>query len=140
MEDYIQLLLAVGRIAIIPLVGYIVIRLARRWPRLTLALLLVLIAVGVSALCYAHIEGFSVNPTTRKMSFGSEVGRICYFVGGMLTILSVPALPLIAVARAKNGSTIGPVKGEWIIALFGYFMACAIFGMVLYSWVTGIVK
>jgi hypothetical protein len=65
MNDIGQLLTAVLRIAIVPMIGYAVIRLARRWPRVTLTL---------------------------------------------------------------------------IVSLFGYFMACAVFSMVLYSWLTGIVK
>ncbi len=55
-------------------------------------------------------------------------------------MLGFPALPLVAIARAQNGADTGPVGGQWVVVLFGYFMACAIFGMVLYSWLTGIVK
>jgi hypothetical protein len=74
------------------------------------------------------------------MEFGSEIGRQCFGVGRLLLVLSIPALPLVGIARTRNGAHLGPVGGQWFVALFGYFMACAIFSMVLYSWLTGIVK
>ena len=40
MEDIVQLLAAVLRIALVPLVGYAIVRLARRWPWATCTQLL----------------------------------------------------------------------------------------------------
>ena len=140
MEEVGPLLAALSQIALILLVGYAVVRLARRWPWATLTLLLALLAVAAGALGYAAQDGFSVRPDSRKMEFGSEVGRWCFAVGGVLMILGFPALPLVAIARAPNGAGTGPVGGQWVVVLFGYFMACALFSMVLYSWLTGIVK
>jgi hypothetical protein len=140
MEEIVQLLAALLRIAIVPLVGYAVVRLGRRWPGATLTLLLALIAVGAGALRYVAQDGFNVHTDSRKMEFVSEFGRWCFAVGGLLVILGVPALVLVAIAREKNGDVTGPVGGQRAVVLFGYFMACAIFGMVLYSWLTGIVK
>jgi hypothetical protein len=128
------------RIALVPLVGWAVVQLARRWPRATLALLLALLAAGAGALGYAGHDGYSVDPDTREMGFGSEVGRWCFVGGATLVLFGVPALPLVAIARARNGVVIGPVGGQWVPVLFGYFMACLIWGMVLYSGLTGIVK
>jgi hypothetical protein len=140
MDEVGQLLAALARIALVPLVGYTVVRLARRWPWATFTLLLALLVVGVGSLGYAAQDGFSVDPASRKMAFGSDNGRWCLAVGGVLVILGTPALPLVAIARAPNGAATGPVGGQWFVVLFGYFMACAIFSMVLYSWLTGIVK
>jgi hypothetical protein len=140
MEEVGQLLAALMRIAFVPLVGYTVVRLARRRPRATVTLLLTLITVGAGALGYVAHDGFSVHADSRKMEFASEIGRWCFAVGGVLVILGVPALPLAAIARAQNGEVTGPVGGQWVVVLIGYLMACAIFGMVLYSWLTGIVK
>jgi hypothetical protein len=140
MEDIVPLLATLLRIVLIPLVGYAVVRLARRWPRMTLTLLLVFLAIGFGVLGYAWHNGFSVDPASRKMHFGSEIGRWSFAVGGVAVVLGVPALPLIAIARSRNGATIGPVGPQWVVALFGYFIACLIFGMVLYSLLTGVIK
>jgi hypothetical protein len=94
--------------------------------------LLALIAVGAAAVGYAAHAGFSVQPSTPRMELASEMGRWCFAAGGVVLILSVPALPLVAVARAENGATTGPVGTQWVVVLFGYFMACLIFGMALY--------
>jgi hypothetical protein len=75
------------------------------------------------------------------MEFGSELGRWCFAVGWVSVVLGTPALPLVAFARAPNGAVVGPDSGgQWFAVLFGYFMACAVFSMVLFSWLTGIVK
>jgi hypothetical protein len=140
MEEWVQLLTALLRIALVPLLGYVIVRLARRWPRATLALLLAGLAAGAGALSYAWQDGFRVSLDTRKMAFQSEAGRWCFAVGGMAVILGLPALPLVAVARARNGADIGPVGVQWVAVLFGYVMACAMCGMMLYSLLTGIVK
>jgi hypothetical protein len=58
----------------------------------------------------------------------------------MLVILGFPALALVGIGRTRYGAHLGPVGGQWFVALFGYFLACAVFSMVLYSWLTGIVK
>jgi hypothetical protein len=50
MKEFGQLLAVLLRIALIPLVGYAVVRLARRWPRAALTLLLALLAAGAGAL------------------------------------------------------------------------------------------
>jgi hypothetical protein len=140
MEDWVQLFLAVTRIALIPLLGYCIVRLARLWPRGTLILLLAALAVGAGALVYAWHEGFRVSPETRKMVFQSEVGRWCFAIGGVAVTLGLPAVSLIAVARERKGERIGPMGVQWVIVLFGYFIACAICGMILYSLLTGIIK
>lgn len=140
MEELIQLLAALMRIALVPLLGYAILRLARRWPRATLALLLAIVAAGAGALGFAWHDGFRVPLNTRKMAFHSEAGRWCFAIGGVGVMLGLPALPLVIVARARNGQAIGPVGVQWVAVLFGYFMACAIWGMVFYSLVTGIVK
>jgi hypothetical protein len=140
MDEVVPLLAALLRIALVPLVGYVVLRFARRWPGATLTLLLILLALGSAALGYAWHNGFSVDPASRKMHFGSQIGRWCFAAGGVAVVLGVPALPLIAVARARNGANMGPVGPQWVVVLFGYFMACLIFGMVLYSLLTGVVK
>ena len=141
MEDIGPLLLAVMRLAVVPVAGYAVLLLARRWPRCILILLLTLIALGAGAIAYCKHDNFVVLQDSRKLEFGSELGRWCFTVGALTEILCCPALPLVAMARAKNGEEIGPVSGgQWFVALFGYFMACAIFSMVLFSWLTGIVK
>jgi hypothetical protein len=140
MEDVVQLLAAVLRIAVVPLAGYGVVRLARRWPWAALALLLALIAAGAGAVGYARHDGFIVHPDTRRAEFGSEAGRWCFAVGWVFLVLAIPALPLVAIARARNGAGTGPVGGQWFVVLFGYFMGCAVFAAVLYSWLTGIVK
>ncbi len=74
------------------------------------------------------------------MEFTSEIGRWCFTVGAVLMTLGVPALPLVAIGRVRNGDVPGPVGGQWVIVLFCYFMACLIFSGALYSWLTGIVK
>ena len=140
MEEFAQLLAAFARIALVPLVGYGVVRLARRWPGATLTLLLVLIVIGALALGYTLGEGFRVDLNSRQMEFGSEIGRWCFAVGGVIVILGLPALPLVAIARLRNGVDIGPVGGQWVGVLFGYFMACLFCSMALYSLLTGIVK
>lgn len=140
MEEWVQLLAAFMRIALIPLLGYAIVRLARRWPRVTLALLLAALAAGAGALSYARQDGFHVPLDTRKMAFQSEAGRWCFAVGGVVVILGLPALPLVAIARSPNGADVGPVGVQWVVVLFGYFMACAICGMVLQSLLTGIIK
>jgi hypothetical protein len=140
MEEVGQLLTALARIALVPLVGYAVVRSARRWPGGTSVLLLALLAAGAGALGYAARDGFGVSPDTRKMEFRSETGRWCYAAGGVVTILGGPALPLVVIARARNGADRGPVGVQWVFVLYGYFMACLFVSMVLYSWLTGIVK
>ena len=140
MDDLGELLLFVSRLALVPVAGYGVIGLARRWPRATMTLLLALIAAGAGGLSYAARDGLVVRPDSRKMQFHSDIGRSCFAVGALMVTLGVPALPLVAIARARNGAARGPLGGQWMAAIFGYFMACAIFGMVLYSWLTGIVK
>jgi hypothetical protein len=105
-----------------------------------LILLLAALAVGGGALVFAWQDGFSVSPETRKMVFQSEVGRWCFAVGGVAVTLGLPALPLVAVARERKGELIGPIGVQWVIVLFGYFLACAICGMILYSLLTGIIK
>jgi hypothetical protein len=55
-------------------------------------------------------------------------------------VLALPALPLVAIARARQGENIGPVGPQWVAVLFGYFMGCVICGTVLYSLLTGIIK
>jgi hypothetical protein len=140
MEELVQLLSALVRIALIPLLGYAIVRLARRWLRFPLALLLVVLATGAGALSYAWQDGFRVPLETRKMAFQSETGRWCFAIGGVTVILGLPALPLIAVARARNGADIGPVGVQWVAVLFGYFVACGICSMAPYSLLTGIIK
>jgi hypothetical protein len=140
MEEVGQLLMAALPIGLVPLVGYTIVRLGRRRPQVTLTLLLALIAAGGGALGFVAQDGFSLRPDSRKLEFGSEVGRWCFAVGGALMVLGVPALPLVAIARARNGEVVGPVGGQLAGVLFGYFMACAIFSMVLYTWLTGIGK
>jgi hypothetical protein len=140
MEEFGQLLAALSRIALVPLVGYGVVRLAHRWPGTTLTLLLALIAISAGALGYTLGDGFRVDLDSRKMEFGSEIGRWCFALGGVAVILGVPALPLVAIARARNGADTGPVGVQWVFVLYGYFMACLFCSMVLYSQLTGIVK
>jgi hypothetical protein len=140
VEEFGQLLAAAMPVALIPLLGYAVVRLARRRPRATLTLLLLVVAAGVGALLYAWHDGFRVARDTRKMTFGSEAGRWCFGVGGVGVILGLPALPLVAIARARDGANMGPVGPQWVVVLFGYFMACVIWSMVLYSLLTGIIK
>jgi hypothetical protein len=53
MEDVVQMLAAVLRVAIVPAIGYAIVQLARRWPWATLILLVALIAGGTGALAYA---------------------------------------------------------------------------------------
>jgi hypothetical protein len=60
MEELVQLLAALLRIALIPLLGYAFVRFAHRWPRATLALLLAVTATGTGALGYAWQDGFNV--------------------------------------------------------------------------------
>jgi hypothetical protein len=74
------------------------------------------------------------------MTFGSEIGRWCLAVGVVGVILGLPALPLVAIARARNGAGVGPVGVQWVFVLFGYFMACLFCSMIFSSWVTGIIK
>ena len=140
MAEVGALLAALARIALIPLFGYAVVKIARGRPRTTLTLLLVLLVGGVVALSYTAQDGLRVDPDSRKMEFGSMSGRWCFTVGGVLAILTFPALPLVAIACSGDGPVKGPVGAQWVAVLFGYFMACAIFGMVLYSFLTGIVK
>ncbi|MGE3806314.1 MAG: hypothetical protein AB7K24_16725 [Gemmataceae bacterium] len=140
MEDITQLLAYAGRIALVPLIGYGVLRLGQRWPWGTLTLLFALIALGTGALTYVARDGFSIEPTSRRMEFGSELGSWCFVVGAVLVTLGCPALLLVPIARARNGERTGPVGIQWVVVLMGYFVACAIFGMVLYSWLTAIVK
>jgi hypothetical protein len=141
MEDFVHLVAPVARLAAVPLIGYAVVRLARRWPWATLALLVALLALAAGALAYAGLDGYAVDVNTRRMTFGSEVGRWCFAIGGIGVTLGLPALLLVPFARARNGTATGPVGGgQWFVVLFGYFMACAICGAVLYSLLTGIIK
>lgn len=140
MKELAQLLAAFARIVLIPFLGYAIVRLARRWPRSTLVLLLAVVAAGAGSAGYAWYDGFRISLDTRKIAFNSEVGRWCFAIGGVGVTLGVPALPLVAIARARNGENIGPVGVQWMAVLFGYFMACVICGMVFYSLITGIIK
>lgn len=140
MEEWLRLLAALLWFALIPLLGYAIVRLARCWPWATLVLLVAVVATGAGAVGYAGHDGFSVPPDTRKMVFHSEAGRWCFAIGGVGVSLALPALPLVAVARSRNGLTIGPMGVQWVAVLFGYFMACVIWGMVFYSLLTGIIK
>jgi hypothetical protein len=140
MDVVIELLAAFARVACVPLTGYAVVRLARRWPEITLLVLLSLIAVGVVAEAYATYDGYRVDLKTRIMDFESDLGHWCFAGGGLLLILSVPALPLVAIARARQGTDMGPVGAQWAGVLFGYFMACFFVSAALYSWLTGIIK
>ena len=90
MNEIVPLLATLLRIALVPLVGYAVVRFARRWPWATLTLLLAFLVVGCGAVAYACHDGFSVDFGSRKMKFGSEIGRWCFAVGGVLVILGVP--------------------------------------------------
>jgi hypothetical protein len=74
------------------------------------------------------------------MAFQSEAGRWCFAVGGVAVILALPALPLVAVAQSRNGEHMGPLGVQWVVVLFAYFMGCALCGMVVYSFLTGIIK
>jgi hypothetical protein len=140
MEVVGQLLMALLRVMLVPVVGYGVVRCGRRWPRATLAVLLTLIVVAVGCMRYAAEDGFRVDPVSRLMTFGSEAGEWCFAGGWVLMVLGIPALPLVAFARAPNGEQTGPVGAQWAAVLFGYFMACLVFSSALYSWLTGIVK
>jgi hypothetical protein len=140
MKEVVSLLASLSGIALVLLVGYAVVRLARRRPWATLTLLLALIGLGTGALIYAGQDGSRVDPISRKMEFGSLLGRWCFGVGGVLLILGIPALPLVIIARERNGADTGPVGGQWAGVLFGYFIACGVFSAVLYSLLTGIVK
>src|SRR4051794_1136487 len=117
MAEVGELLAALARLAVVPLVGYAVVRLARWRPRRAAAVLLAVVAAGVAALAYAKVDGFTVRPDTRAIDFASEAGRWSYTVGGVVTVLAVPALPLVAVARARNGDVTGPVGGQWVVVL-----------------------
>jgi hypothetical protein len=140
MEDFVQLLLALAPIVLVLLLGCGVVHLGRRWPWVTLALLLPVITLAAGALGYAWHEGFEVRPDTRQMTFGSELGRWCFTAGGLGVVLGVPALPLVAIARSRNGGRIGPVGAQWVGVLFAYFLVCVVWSAVVYSLLTGIIK
>jgi hypothetical protein len=50
MAEFGQLLLALVRIALVPLLGYAILRLGRNWPQATLAVILAVHATGAEAL------------------------------------------------------------------------------------------
>jgi hypothetical protein len=140
MEVLVQLLAQILRIAAVPLFAYAIVRLARRWPATTLTVLLVLIVLSCGALAYASGDGIWVDQRSRNMEFSSQTGHWCFSLGGLVVILGVPALPLLAVARVRNGEAVGPVGPQWLVVLFGYFMACLFCSMVVYWLLTGIEK
>jgi hypothetical protein len=127
-------------LALIPLIGFSVVCLARRRPGIAVILLGAVMAAGAAAIGYAAAEGYGYQPALQRVEFASEAGRFSFDVGMVLLTLGCPAWLLVLVARTQNGTTLGPRGVQWVIVLYGYWMACLVASMVLYSWLTGRVK
>ncbi len=140
VAEIVPLLCGLLGIALFPLIGFAVVSLARRRPGTAATLLGVVTAAGVVAIRYAAAEGFGFRPDLHRVVFGSEAGRWCFDIGLTLLTLGGPAWLLFAIARTPNGTTLGPVGPQWVMVLFGYWMACLIFGTALYSLFTGYIK
>jgi hypothetical protein len=71
------------------------------------------------------------------VEFASEAASNWFAFGLVVLTLGCPAWLLVVVTRIPNGTTVGPRGVQWVVVLFGYWMACLICGSALYSWLTG---
>jgi hypothetical protein len=140
MAVFLDLLGALLRVAAVPVCGYLVLHFARRWPWVTVGILVLVVVAGIGAVTAAAFDGYNVQLDTRNIEFHSEMGRWCFAFGGLALILGFPALPLVVIARAQNGTKIGPVGAQWAGVPFGYFMACFFCSAAFYAFLTGITK
>lgn len=140
LRELASVLASLASIALVPLIGFAVVCLARRRPWTAAALVGVAVAAGAGAVGYAASEGYGYRPDVGRVEFVSEAGRRAFGVGMALLTLGCPAWLLVLAARTRNGATLGPRGYQWVVALYGYWMACLICSMVLYSWLTGHVK
>jgi hypothetical protein len=138
--ELLGLLGSLGAVALILLVATAVVRQARRRPLTVSALIGVAVGVGAGAIGYAAAEGFGYRPDSRSVEFASDAGRQCFDAGFVLLTLGCPAWLLVIVGRIRNGEIVGPRGAQWAVVLFGYWMACAIWGGALYMWLTGYTK
>jgi hypothetical protein len=138
--DILRILGSILSIALVPALGFGVIRLGQRRAGLTAALLGVVLLLGIAAVVLAARDGFAYAPGAGRVVFGSEAARGWFSLGLVLLTLNLPAWPLLAIARAQNGETTGPVGVQWVFVLFGYWMASLIAAMAIYSWLTGHIK
>jgi hypothetical protein len=138
--ELLSLLASLGAVALILLVATAIVRQARHRPLIVTALIGVGVAVGAGAIGYAAAEGFGYRPDLQRVEFASDAGHHCFDVGFVMLTLGCPAWLLVIVGRTRNGPTVGPRGAQWAAVLFGYWMACAIWGGVLYMWLTGYTK
>ena len=138
--ELLGLLGSIGAVALILLVATAVVHQARHRPLTVSALIGVVVGVGAGAIGYAAAEGFGYRPDSRSVEFASDTGRQCFDAGFVLLTLGCPAWLLVIVGRTRNGEAVGPRGAQWVVVLFGYWMACAIWGGVLFMWLTGYSK
>jgi len=154
--DLLELLAPLLSLAIIVLIAWSVIVLARRWLWATLAGLTALLAAGVGLLWIAGEMGYAFDFQRNVVEFSSEEGQLCFVLGRALVALFAPAFLLVPFAQAENvarrpddsedpqtekaDAVRGPVGGQWPVLIGGYFVACAVWSMVLFSWLTGYAK
>jgi hypothetical protein len=106
---------------LILLVGFVVLRAARRRPRTVSALISVAVVAGLGAIGYAAL--------------GADADReaVCWLVVGLaLVILGCPAAVLVPPAGTRTGTPVGPTGATEVAKLlFGYLAACWIFAVGL---------
>lgn len=137
MEELLRVLLGLLGVAFIPLTGFAVVCLARRRPGLAAALLGGVVAAGAGAVWYAATSGYAYQPALGRVEFASEAASNWFAFGLVVLTLGCPAWLLVVVARIPNGTTVGPRGVQWVMVLFGYWMACLICSIALHSWLTG---
>ena len=140
MVELLSLLGSLGAVALILLGATAIVCQARRRPLIVTALIGVVVGVGAGAVGYAAAEGYGYSPELKRVQFASDTGSHCFDVGFVLLCLGCPAWLLVIVGRIQNGPTVGPRGAQWAAVLFGYWMACAIWGGILYSCLTGYSK
>jgi len=140
VAEFLSLLAGLGAVALILLGATAIVCQARHRPLIVTALIGVVVGIGAGAIGYAAAEGYGYRPDLRRVEFASDTGHHCFDVGFVLLTLGCPAWLLVIVGRTRNGPTVGPRGAQWAAVLFGYWMACAIWGGVLYSWLIGYSK
>jgi hypothetical protein len=132
---------------LIPAIVYGVIALGRGRPWLAVLCVAAATLIGAAALSLAGRQGFTFAPEVRRVIFASDNARYLFRTGHVLLTLAVPAWALVVLARVpQTGESLqevpvrGPVGLQWVVVLFGYWLAAVIWGFGLYSLVTGQIK
>ena len=138
--ELLSLLASVAALALILAAATAIVCLARRRPLVVAGLIGVVVVIGAGSIGYSAAEGWGHRPDFRALEFASDTAHYCFDAGFVLLTLACPALLLVIVGRTHNGPTVGPRGAQWAAVLFGYCMACSIWGSVLYWCLTGYSK